>query len=318
MLTKKTCACLLALLFLLQGPAYLSANANASQRSAVVAEPVDDAVAEVESYSLSEKSTDEVNAFLAGNSIRSQFLANLTSKGVDPDAVKYIAAKSNPAAGGADDLTLLTNNLNQNIAPGSPSVTSTEMWFGAYEHADGRLDGSVLMVANLSNGDQRLLSAIQADDNALNSLSTPTAVAGDYFASAAVTGASPQQQAAVVALICWINCIVIQQIIVILRCIVITILLCVRIGPFIACIGVRITICRIIIIIRTIVICWINCVLIVVVKQPVQVVPDSRVGLLPGGRSRSVSDNFPGGLKKSEHKGKKQVGLNRMIPSEVG
>jgi hypothetical protein len=192
------------------------------------------------------------------------------------------------------------------------------MWFGAYQHADGRLDGSVIMVANLSNGDQRLLSAIQADDNALNGLSNPTAVAGDYFASDAVVGASAQQQAAVVALICWINCIVIQQIIVILRCIVITILLCIRIGPFIACIGVRITICRLIIIIRTIVICWINCILIVVVKQPVQVVNDSRVGLMPAGRSRSSSDNFPGQLKKREHKGKKQVGLTRMVLSEVG
>ena len=192
------------------------------------------------------------------------------------------------------------------------------MWFGAYEHADGRLDGSMLMVANLSNGDQRLLSAVQADDSALNGLSNPTAVAGDYFASSAVVGASKAQQAAVVALICWINCIVIQQIIVILRCIVITIILCVRIGPFIACIGVRITICRIIIIIRTIVICWINCVLIIVVKEPVQVVPDSRVGLMPAGRSRSSSDNLLGRLRKSHEKSNKQAGLARVIPAEAG
>jgi hypothetical protein len=171
------------------------------------------------------------------------------------------------------------------------------MWLGGYRASDGKLDGEVLLVANLEDGSQSLVSAVQADDATLAGAGTPNVMTGDFFGGGSPSPspdpgdvAPDQQQAVAIAayLICWIQCIVIQQIIVILRCIVIAIVVCVGIGPFLICFGVKITICRLIILIRTIVICFINCVLVVIIVPVFKVQPRNALGqnnlLTPPGR----------------------------------
>jgi hypothetical protein len=243
----------------------------AGAQTPVPAPPQEDVASiDVDGYTVTEKDTSQVNSFLAAHPARAQFLANLTARGVDPAAVKYIGVSSSPAQGGTDDLSVLAGRLNeyQSATGGSP-VTSVDMLIGGYQGAGGALDGEVLLVAHLANGSQSLVSAVQADDAALSGATNPQAMNGDFFGGGSGDGAPVEAQAAVqaiaVAIICWITCIVIQQIIIILRCIVIAIVVCIRIGPFLLCLWAKIVICQLIIIVRTIIICFINCVLIVVI-----------------------------------------------------
>jgi hypothetical protein len=212
-----------------------------------------------------------VNSFLSAHPARAQFLSNLTARGVDPAGVKYIGVSSSPAQGGTDDLSVLAGRLNEyQTATGGSPVTSVDMLIGGYQGADGALDGEVLLVANLADGSQSLVSAVQADDAALSGATNPQAMNGDFFGGGGGGAPAPVEgqaaaQAIAVFIICWIQCIVIQQIIIILRCIVIAIVVCIRIGPFLLCLWAKIVICRLIIIVRTIIVCYINCVVIVFV-----------------------------------------------------
>jgi hypothetical protein len=289
---RQICASVAVIAVLLTGPAFRLASANP------VAPSQDTDSINVEGYSVTEKDTGDVNSFLSAHPKRAQFLGNLNARGVNPADVKYVSVASSPEQGGADDLSVLAGRLNeyQTNTGGSP-VTSVDMWIGGYRAADGKLDGEVLLVANLENGSQSLVSAVQADDATLAGAGTPNVMNGDFFGNPPRTSPSPvaepaqgapEQNAVAIAafLICWIQCIVIQQIIVILRCIVIAIVVCVGIGPFLVCFGVKITICRLIILIRTIVICYINCVVVVFVAvfkaEPKKASVDENVLTSPG------------------------------------
>jgi len=178
----------------------------------------------LDGYTVSVKSTDEVNAFLASSAAGNHFLDGLSSRGINPGSVSYISL-SGDAADPTNDLTVLAGKLN---AGSGPKVSSVDMLIGAYQSADGKLDGEVLMVANLMGGGQRLLAGFQANDDALNGVGEPVAYDGNYFNAAAAQTADGV--IVITYLLCWIHCFVIQQIIIKLRCVIITILVCIRVG----------------------------------------------------------------------------------------
>lgn len=257
-LFRKLIAGLALLLILVQGPLFTLAMPQ-DQAPAATATDTDNTI---DGNTVTVRSTDEVNAFLASSVAGSRFLDGMTARGIDYKSVNYIALSGNPSDPN-NDLTMLANKINQGTGP---KVASVDFLIGAYQGADGKLDGEVLLVANLAAGGQRLLAGFQANDDNLNGNGDPTSYDGDYFAAAAAQNAA--NAVAVAVLICWIRCFVIQQIIIKLRCVIITILACIRIGPFIICAKLQLIYCQITIIIRTIVICYINCVLVVVVVVP--------------------------------------------------
>ena len=291
-LVRKLIAGLAMLLILLQGPLFTLAN---PQDPIATAPPPSDTL---EGYSVTVKSTEEVNAFLASSTGGNRFLDGLNARGIYPGGVNYISLAGD-AADPNNDLTLLASKIN---AGGGPRVSSVDMLIGAYQGNDGKLDAEVLLVANLARGGQRLLSGFQANDDNLNGVGEPVAYDGDYFASSAAQNAT--NAVAIGVLLCWIRCYVIQQIIIKLRCVIITIIACIRIGPFLICAKAQLIACQLIIIIRTIVVCYINCVVIVVIV-PVPVVPvkpNGAIGALDsppldsGGRhqkGRPLQTGFP-------------------------
>lgn len=266
---RKLVAGLAMLLILLQGPLFTLAAPQTKTAAVATDETID-------GYTVTVKSTDEVNAFLASSVAGNRFLDGLTSRGVDYRNVNYIAMSGDPSDPN-NDLTLLASKIN---AGSGPRVASVDFLIGAYQGADGRLDGEVLLVANLAAGGQRLLAGFQANDDNLNGVGDPTSYDGDYFTSSAAQSAA---NAAVIAvLVCWIRCYVIQQIIVRLRCVVITIIACIRIGPFLLCARAQLIYCQLTIIIRTIIVCYINCVVVVVIVPnpvPVPVQPPAADGV---------------------------------------
>ena len=224
------------------------------------------------------KSTADVNNFLNGNTVRQQFLSNLTSRGVDPNSVNYIVVSSD-SAGTGDGLTQLTATLNSDFVQpsgGSP-LTGVEMWLGAYQHSDSSLESELLLVADAADGTQSLLTWVQADHNALIGTSSPISGTGDFLgATGSVSGApSPgvvatsassgtgSVDAAAVAvadrvtrfLICWITCYVIASMAYLL-CIVQAIWDClVALPPSLTCLAQRLALCRLAYLITIIILC---------------------------------------------------------------
>ena len=269
-LVRRLIAGLAMLLIVLQGPLFTLAN---PQDQAATPPPPSDTL---EGYTVTVKTTEEVNAFLASSAAGTRFLDGLSARGISPGSISYISLAGD-AADPNNDLTLLASKINTG---GGPRVSSVDMLIGAYQGSDGKLDGEVLLVANLARGGQQLLAGFQANDDNLNGVGDPETYDGDYFASSAAQNATTA--VAIGLLLCWVRCYVIQQIIIKLRCVIITIIACIRIGPFLVCAKAQLILCQLIIIIRTIVVCYINCVVVVIVfpKPVVPVNPNGATGAL--------------------------------------
>lgn len=241
---RKVVAGFAVLLVLLQGPLFIRANAQ----KPVTPEP--DNV--FDGYTVNPRSTGDVNEFLAKSPAGTRFLNGMSSRGVSPDKVSYISLSGN-SADPNNDLTILAGRLNET---GGPIVSSVDMLIGAYEGADGKLDGEVMLVANLADGSQSLLAGVQANDDNLNGNGTPAGFDGDYFAFA--------QSRAIRIVLCWIECFLVQQIIIQLRCVLVSIIQCFRFGPFIICFRTWVLQCKLIIIVRTFVVCYLKCITIII------------------------------------------------------
>jgi hypothetical protein len=252
-LVQKIVACVAVLLVLLQGQLFTMAS---PQDPSPTKESLD-------GYTLAVKSSEEVNNFLAGSTAGSRFLDGLKSRGVDYERVSYISMSGDPDDP-KNDLTVLADKIN---AGGGSRVSSVDMLIGAYQGSDGKLDGEVLLVANLAGGGQQLLAGFQANDDNLNGNGDPVVYEGDYFKDAT----------AIALLICWIRCFVVQQIIVKLRCVIITIIACIRVGPFLLCAKAQLIICQLTVIIRTIVVCYVFCVVLVLFPVKEKVVTGGRL-----------------------------------------
>ncbi|HKS42377.1 MAG TPA: hypothetical protein VJX74_17285 [Blastocatellia bacterium] len=253
-LVQKFVAGVAVLLILLQGPLFTMANPQDPVKSPdPVATPTDDSL---DGYTIDLRPTSDVNAFLGSSAAGGRFLDGLKSRGVATENVHYVSLSGNPADPN-NDLTLLAGKLNSSNAP---KVSSVDMLIGAYQGADGKLDGEVLFVANLASGGQRLIAGFQANDDNLNGSGDPVGYDGDYFVNV--------NNGVIVAVLCWIKCFVFQQIIIKLRCVILSIILCIRVGPFLFCVRAQFIRCQLIIIIRTIVVCFINCIVVVIPLPP--------------------------------------------------
>lgn len=242
---RKMVAGFAVLLVLLQGPLFIRANAQ----KPVTPEP--DNV--IEGYTFNPRAANEVNEFLGKTAEGNRFLEGMSSRGVSPDKVNYISL-SGDSTDPNNDLTILANRLNESEGA---KVASVDMLIGAYEGTDGKLDGEVLLVANLAGGGQSLLSGFQANDDNLNGKGTPVGYAGDYFAGF-------KQGRAISIVICWLECFWVQQIIVQLRCVLVSILHCFRVGPFIICFRTWVLDCKLIFIVRTFLVCYVKCITIII------------------------------------------------------
>lgn len=244
--------------------------------------------------------TKDVNTFLASDSKRSNFLSAMTSRGVDPTKVKYVSL-SDDGSDPNSDLAHMAQTINREAVDrcGGTPVDSVEFWIGAYQHANGAIDGEVLLVANLNTGEQKVLAGFQADEEALNGRKDPIEVDGDFFASSADTknsfGCPPQS---ILIIRCWLRCIVIQQVFIYLICFIRYILICVWTGWSLWCFLARVVECRWIIIIRTFVYCWIEC-FVYILRGSIHAPPDQRgdgriAGILgtPGEVFRSGLDEW--------------------------
>lgn len=241
---RKVVAGFAVLLVLLQGPLFIRANAQ----KPVSPEP--DNV--IDGYTFNPKATNEVNEFLAKSPAGTRFLNGMSSRGVSPDKVYYISL-SGDSADPNNDLTILAGRLNES---GGPKVSSVDILIGAYEGASGKLDGEVLLVANLADGSQSLVAGVQANDDNLNGNGDPAGFDGDYLAFA--------QPKAIRIVICWIECFLVQQIIVQLRCVLVSILHCFRVGPFIICFRTWALQCKLVFIVRVFVVCYLKCITVII------------------------------------------------------
>ncbi len=301
---RQVIAVLAVAIIIIQGQA-LTFSQSATKEVDVVPAPEPSPTPEpvpIDGVLVNTKSTQEVNAFLGGNAQRSKFLTTLADRGVDANRVNYISVSADPNADASSDLNQLTNTLNDAAAKcGGPKVNGVDVLIGGYQHANGALDGEVLLVANLANGDQKLVAAFQADESAMAGLTEPVGLEGDFFPSVnsdvpnILVGCPPTFIAVIV---CWIRCIFIQQILIILRCVVVTIVTCVFIPPFLLCFKTRIIVCRLIIVIRTIIICFINCVVVLVRANSPSPITGHTYGLAMPKMFRGIFDQSPDWLKK--------------------
>lgn len=253
-------ACFAVLLaLLLQGPAILFATPATPATPVPQDEQKDEF--NFDGYQVTQKPTAEVNDFLGSNGQRARFLDLLASRGVEPEKVAYLRVSDDPASDADTELKQLTAVINNDVVRrcGGIEVSNVEMWIGGAQGAGG-LDGEILLVANLKNGESRLIAGIQADENAMAARSEPLTVDGDMFASngTAIIGGCPPQILVIIA--CWIQCIIIQRIIVLLHFIVVTIVTCVFTPPFVICVTTQVAFLCIIRIVIRIIFCFRVCV----------------------------------------------------------
>lgn len=291
----KLVSCLIAAGMLLQLPVQLSANTitTTAPGKAATAAPnktplraklpqLTRSVAAGESEKIDgvvfgDLETKDVNAFLASDSKRSNFLSVMAERGVNPEKVKYVSL-SDDGSDPNSELAQMAQTINREAVErcGGTPVDSVEFWIGAYQHDNGAIDGEVLLVANLSTGEQKVLAGFQADEEALNGRKDPIEVDGDFFASSASGknsfGCPPQS---ILIIRCWLRCIVVQQIFVYLICFIRTILICVWNGWKWDCFIVQIVHCRWIIIVRTFVFCWIEC-FVYILRGSIHAPPEQR------------------------------------------
>jgi hypothetical protein len=283
-------AVLLALL--LQGPAVLFATPVTPTTPVPQDEPKDEF--KFDGYQVTQKPTEEVNEFLRGNGQRGRFLDLMASRGVDPDKVGYLRVADDPAVDANSELKQLTDVINNDVVRrcGGIEVSNVEMWIGGAQGAAG-LDGEILLVANLKNGESRLIAGIQADENAMAERSEPLTVEGDMFAAdgtSVIFGCPPR---IILIIACWIQCIIVQRIIVLLHFIVVTIVRCIFGPNFIFCVTTHVVFLCIIRIVITIIFCFRVCVIRILkaAASPGSDTGPSQLAALAGGASNSTKLN---------------------------
>ena len=272
--------CTLATIAILQGSITLFAQSPIDSNLTPIADETKSTISD--GYEISEKTAGDVNAFLAQDPARGEVTESLVANGVNPDDVKYVRVASDPQRTQPDDLDSLAGTVRN----ADPTVNSVEMWIGGAEAAPDSPVGAVLLVANRVDGSQTLLNYMVANDAAMSGNTAEAKVGnGDFYNSDAVAaaqaGAAQGKSLKVIGaafLLCWIRCFLVVQVLVQLRCIIITIIACWRVGPFIVCVGVRFVICQIRIWIRIFVVCYIRCILVIIVVVPVPPAANQEIG----------------------------------------
>jgi hypothetical protein len=265
------------------------------------------------------KPTADVNDFLNANPIRQQYLSSLSARGVDPNGISYFSAASDPAGTG-DDLTQLTDSLNTNIVipSGGVPITGVEMWLGAYQDPDGTLEAEQLLVADLQDGTQTLLTWVQADNNALSGNSDPVSGDGDFYGDTTtgatlssvdtvgqVAGVITAAQKILIALrfrLCYILCYF-RAYVSYLLCIAQAIRDCLfTFPPSLSCLRIRLLLCRLAFWIRVNVLCYIQCLL-----QAILAVTTVQASQSVGTRPAQLAAPSPGAMSQP-NQGKRRPG----------
>jgi hypothetical protein len=308
--------CTLAALAILQGSASLFAQGRIDANLTPIADEPKSTISD--GYEISEKTAGDVNAFLSQDPARGEVTEALAANGVNPDDVKYVRVASDPLRTAADDLDSLAGTVRN----ADPQISTVEMWIGGAEAAPDSPVGAVLLVGNRTDGTQTLLNYMVANDAAMSGNAAEAKIGnGDFYSSDAVAADGRNRGVIGVAfLLCWIKCFLVVQVLIQLRCIIVTIIVCWRLGPFIICVGVRLVICQIRIWIRIFVVCYIRCILvIIVVPLPPGANKEIGAGTLDGylmnppwklGKPDKGSRGLPGGRPVG-----RTMPFNRQIPA---